>query len=87
MKAQLTKDFTLEQAIKIAEQDYNYGIVFAIDLLESYGFDCSYYWKKVSNWENIEDYQNIEFRDKLYKRLGIKETMEQAYDIVWCCGV
>jgi hypothetical protein len=79
-------DFTLENAIKVAEYDYNYGVVFAIDILEEYGFDCSYYWNIVN--EIVEDNQefnerNIQARDNQYKILGIKDLMDKAYDIVW----
>lgn len=78
--------FTLKDAIKIASTDYNVGVASAIDELESMGFDCDYYWDKMYTIDDDDDNYdeiNLETRDELFDKLGIKDLMSKAYDTVW----
>ena len=78
-------NFTLKDAIEIAYKDANVGISSAIDELEKKGFDCSSYWNKMCRIDDTDDNFdeiNLETRDRLFDRLGIKDLMLKAYDMV-----
>jgi len=78
------KKFTLKQGLEVAKKDYFGGVSLAIELLEDMGFDCSYYWQTMAKVDEEDaDEMNLKTRDALYKRLGIMETMEKAYNKVW----
>lgn len=84
----LMKDvkFNIQLAIIIAKEDCNIGVSSAMDLLSKWGFDCSYYFKTMNNYceeKEIDfDQLNLETRDKQYSMLGIKEVMDQAYELI-----
>lgn len=73
---------TKKQAIKVAKADYDLGIIFAVDLLANFGFDCSYYYEAIAKHDcDIDDDDfNIKTRNNLFKRLGIEKLMTLAYD-------
>lgn len=81
----MVKEFTYEQALKVAQADYDNGVIWTIDELMFMGFDCSSYYKNMDKKEMEEnyDYYNLLYRDNLYKELGIYETMQKAYEEVW----
>lgn len=83
------KQITLEDAIYIAKEDYNYGIMSAMDKLNSLGFKTPIYNAFINQIEEEEldydDYEmNIACRDLQFQALNIYDTMQIAYDIVWC---
>ena len=94
LKENLADTFTLEDAIDVAYDDHYIGILDGVEELEKKGFDCSYYYEKINDLEDPDDSgvdeetgipydnANIYYRDKLWEKLGIKEIMEKAYDIL-----
>ena len=80
----MKKKLDLELAIKVAQIDCEVGILSAMEELHKNGFNCKWYFKKMNKYEDVdEDNMNIKSRDKMYKKLGIYETMQEAYEIVW----
>lgn len=82
------KEITLEQAIKVAKMDYEFGVVWAMDALNKMGFETPIYWAFLEQIEDqdldYDDYEmNITCRDLQYQALNIYDTMRKAYDIVW----
>lgn len=80
--------FNLEKAIEVARQDYNIGVYDAIDTLASYGFNCDSFWATINDaikqyGYDLDSEIFLNVRDNLYKKLGIADLMDQAYDLVW----
>lgn len=83
------KQITLEDAIYIAKEDYNYGVMSAMDKLSTLGFKTPIYNAFINQIEeedlDYDDYEmNINCRDLQFQALNIYDTMQIAYDIVWC---
>lgn len=78
---------TLEQAIEIAKEDYDVGILSAMEKLNSFGVETPIYDKFIKNADILGDIyfdeKNIEYRDLQFKELGILDLMIQAYEIAW----
>lgn len=77
---------TYAQALKVARKDYDTGIIWAIDLLATMGFNCNSYYKALEKMDiDSKDYdiKNIQARDNLFKELQISEIMEKAYNDIW----
>ena len=80
--------FKLENAIEVAEQDYNIGVYDAIDKLAFYGFNCDSFWATINDaikkyGYDLDSEIFLNARDNLYKKLGIEDLMKKAYEIVW----
>lgn len=80
--------FNLEKAIEVARQDYNIGVYHAIDQLAFYGFNCDSFWTTINDaikqyGYDLDSEIFLNARDNLYKKLGIADLMDQAYDLVW----
>lgn len=78
---------TLEQAIEIAKEDYDIGILSAMEKLNSFGVETPIYDEFIKNADILGDIyfdeKNIEYRDLQFKELGILDLMIQAYEIAW----
>lgn len=81
----MKKEELFNVCLEVASADYNWGVLFAIEVLEKYNFDCSYYWDTMKNIPKDLDTDeiNLETRDKLYKKLGIYSLMQKAYKKIW----
>ena len=82
------RQITMYEAKQVAALDIKVGIAVAIDELEKLGFDCKYYWDTMAAYQdsidniwqdNNYDEMNIETRDKLFDKLGIRDIMTKAY--------
>lgn len=80
----MKKKISFELAKEIATIDCEIGILSAMEELHRNGFNCKWYFKKMRKYEDVDqDNMNIKTRDKMFKKLGIYETMQIAYESVW----
>ena len=78
------RGFKYSDALRVAYNDINIGICFAVEELEKLGFDCKAYYDYIdkemakSDEEDFDEI-NLEARNYLYGCLGIDKIMERAY--------
>jgi len=80
----MKKKFNFNDALEIARMDAQVGVLSAMELLQEKGFNCKYYFSIMNKEKNLNnDDLNLLTRDKQFKKLGIFEIMQRAYQIAW----
>ena len=75
----------LKDAIRVAQAEWDRGVVDAVETLEALGYDCTYYWNHYTDYPyetNNEGRMIAQYRalEELYDKLQITNMIEKAKD-------